>query len=206
MFKRDWFDILPARPVCLQLVRYWDKAGTAGGDGARTAGVLMGRTPENQYVLLDVIKDRLSATDREKLILQTARLDGPTVTVWVEQEPGSGGKESAENTVRNLAGFTCMIERVTGAKEVRAEPLAAQAAVRNVKLVAAPWNGEFIGEAEVFPVGRLKDQIDAAAGAFNKICTPTGAWDASILPPLQVTAEEAEEPAISIGDYQMDFN
>jgi len=31
-------------------------------------------------------------------------------------------KESAENTVRNLAGFYVSADRVTGSKEVRAEP------------------------------------------------------------------------------------
>src|SRR5262249_54420238 len=41
--------------------------------------------------------------------------------VGVEQEPGSGGKESAEATIRNLAGFRVFADKVTGSKEVRAE-------------------------------------------------------------------------------------
>lgn len=202
MFKREWFGIIDHRPTCVQLVRYWDKAGTAGGDGARTAGVLMGRTALNEYIILDVVKDRLAATEREQLIKATAQLDGPQVTVWVEQEPGSGGKESAENTVRNLAGYCCYIERVTGAKEVRAEPFAAQCSIRNVKLLRAEWNSEFIGEAEVFPVGRLKDQIDAASGSFNKICAPTGAWDTSLLPPVSVGDPSREyDPFAETNDF-----
>jgi hypothetical protein len=36
--------------------------------------------------------------------------------VGVEQEPGSGGKESAESTIRNLIGFRCFADRVTGSK------------------------------------------------------------------------------------------
>ena len=44
MFHRDWFCVVEQRPGCAQRVRYWDKAATAGG-GARTAGVLIARTP-----------------------------------------------------------------------------------------------------------------------------------------------------------------
>ena len=44
----------------------------------------------------------------------TAERDGGEVAVWLEQEPGSGGKESAEASIRNLAGFTVHADRVTG--------------------------------------------------------------------------------------------
>ena len=162
MFKREWFDVLGYEPQFVRMVRFFDKAGTLGGKGARTAGVLMGRTEKGMFVILDVVKERLGAVEREALIKRMAIVDAQRydgrVTTYVEQEPGSGGKESAEATVRNLAGFDCRIERVTGAKEVRAEPLAAQASVGNVKLLKGKWNEEFLDEIEVFPVGRLKDQ------------------------------------------------
>lgn len=162
MFKREWFDVLGYEPQFVRMVRFFDKAGTLGGKGARTAGVLMGRTEKGMFVILDVVKERLGAVEREALIKRMAIVDAQRydgrVTTYVEQEPGSGGKESAEATVRNLAGFDCRIERVTGAKEVRAEPMAAQASVGNVKLLKGKWNEEFLDEIEVFPVGRLKDQ------------------------------------------------
>ena len=59
---------------------------------------------------------------------------------------------------------------------MRAEPFAAQASIRNVKLVDGDWAREFLDEAEMFPVGRLKDQVDAAGGAFNKLAAGTGAF------------------------------
>lgn len=162
MFKREWFDVLGYEPQFVRMIRFWDKAGTSTGSGARTAGVLVGRTEKGMFVILDVVKERLGAVEREALIKRMAIVDAQRydgcVTTYVEQEPGSGGKESAEATVRNLAGFDCRIERVTGAKEVRAEPMAAQASVGNVKLLKGKWNEEFLDEIEVFPVGRLKDQ------------------------------------------------
>jgi hypothetical protein len=72
---------------------------------------------------------------------------------------------------------------VTGSKEVRAEPFVAQCQNDNVRLVAGDFTMPFIEEAEVFPAGKFKDQIDAAAGAFNKLTAGYGydttyaAWD-----------------------------
>ena len=81
----------------------------------------------------------------------------------------SGGKESAENTVVNMAGFICNAERVTGPKEVRAEPFASQCKVGNVSILAGDWTAGFIAELCVFPGGRLRDKGDAAGGAYNKL-------------------------------------
>jgi hypothetical protein len=43
----------------------------------------------------------------------------------IEMEPGSGGKESAEATIRNLAGHICIADKPGAgrSKEVRAEPI-----------------------------------------------------------------------------------
>jgi phage terminase large subunit-like protein len=71
-------------------------------------------------------------------------------SVYVEQEPGSGGKESAENSVRMLRGYRAYADKVTGKKELRAEPYAAQVQGGNVKLVVGGWNEPFIDEQ--FPI------------------------------------------------------
>lgn len=180
-FKRVWFTIMRAVPRLVKIVRYWDKAGTKGGTGAETAGVLAASYKDltearvsfqTKYIILDVRTCREGASAREAMIKQTAAEDRATygfVETWVEQEPGSGGKESAENTVANLAGFSCYIERVTGSKEVRADPLCTQASVGKVCLLEAPWNGKLLDELEAFPTGALKDMVDGSSGAFNKI-------------------------------------
>jgi predicted phage terminase large subunit-like protein len=103
----------------------------------------------------------LAAMDRKNI-------RGPYEIV-VEQEPGSGGKESAEATIRNLAGYSVFADRVTGSKQLRAEPFAAQVQGGNVSLVAGDWIRDFLDEAESFPNGKFKDQIDAASGAFARL-------------------------------------
>lgn len=188
MFKLEWFAIrryseLPKTrfdngtevAIKYMIVRYWDKAGTEGGTGARSAGVLMMRSchPKPQYILVDVKKGRWSAGQRECNIKLTAEADreqyGPSVVTWMEQEPGSGGKESAQNTLTNLAGYQARAETVTGDKEIRAGPFATQCEAQNVWIVDGPWVDEYLSEVCGFPGGALKDQVDASSGAFNKL-------------------------------------
>jgi predicted phage terminase large subunit-like protein len=171
-FKRHWFQLVDAPPAQARRVRYWDKAGTAGG-GDYSAGVLMARGGDGVYYVEDVVRGQWSSHERNQVMLRTAQADaakyGNAVSQWVEQEPGSSGKESAEATVRQLAGFPVYAEPSTGSKEVRAEPFAAQAEAGNVRLVRGPWNGEYIEELCSFPNGRNDDQVDGSSGAFNHL-------------------------------------
>lgn len=178
IFKRDWFRIIPTVPAKGERVRYWDKAGTEGG-GARTAGVLM-LSSGGLYYVEHVVKGQWASHGREVIIKQTAQMDaeqyGNRVQVWIEQEPGSGGKESAEATIRNLAGFPIRADRVTGHKDVRIGPYAAQAGAGNVKLLRGPWNQDYIDEMCSIPTGEFRDQADASAGAFNKLAGGIYRW------------------------------
>lgn len=169
LFRREWFETVSHVPVGAQVaVRYWDKGGTADG-GDYSAGVLMVSHGGLWYVV-DVVRGRWSIRERNQIICQTAQLDSqnfPQLTTVVEQEPGSGGKESAEFTVRQLAGFHVRVDRVTGSKLVRSQPLADQSEAGHVRLVRGAWNYAFVEELSVFPAGDHDDQVDAASGAFS---------------------------------------
>ena len=88
-------------------VRYIDKAGTEDG-GAYTAMALMHLMKDGTFVIEDMKRGQWSALEREKTLLRTVEKDAADLelnySVFVEQEPGSGGKESAENSVRMLRG------------------------------------------------------------------------------------------------------
>jgi len=150
----------------IRKVRYWDKAGTHQA-GCYTVGVKMALLKNKTYVVLDVVRGQWEAGEREKIIKQVAELDGREVSIIVEQEPGSGGKESAEATIRNLAGFRCYADRPTGDKVLRADTFAVQLNAGNVVMLRAEWNSEYKRELEFFPYGKYKDQVDASSGAFN---------------------------------------
>lgn len=168
-FEWEKLEIVRSVPrMAKSVIRYWDKAGTEDG-GAYTAGVKMGLGVDGVYYILDVVRGQWGAPKRNATMKQTAGIDGVDVHVWVEQEPGSGGKESAEITIKDFAGYTIKKERATGDKVVRADPYSIQVEAGNVRLLAGDWNKAFIDEHKVFPVGKYKDQIDATSGAFNKL-------------------------------------
>lgn len=172
LFKREWFGTpLTEAPRFLHnWVRYWDKAATEGA-GDWSAGVLIGRAGAAYYIL-DVTRGQWSPAARNTVIRQTTAMDAaeyPRYTVWVEQEPGSGGKESALNTISELAGYDVHAETVTGSKVVRAAPFAAQCEVGNVKIVAGSWNSAYLNELCAFPKGPNDDQVDGSSGGFAKL-------------------------------------
>ncbi|HEY3965444.1 MAG TPA: phage terminase large subunit [Planctomycetaceae bacterium] len=168
MFHRDWFKTVPELPRGAKVaVRYWDKAATDGG-GDYSVGVLIVEYDGLWYVA-DVVRGQWSTFQRNSIIRQTAQLDNQRfdncVTV-VEQEPGSGGKESATFTIHKLAGMRVRADKVTGTKAARAQPFADQCEAGHVFLVRGKWNTRFVEELCVFPAGDYDDQVDASSGAF----------------------------------------
>lgn len=171
MFKVDHFQIVDSIPSAVSIiksVRYWDKAGTAGG-GTYTVGVKMHKLKTGKYLISDVKRGQWSTDERENIIRETAEADGNKVTVYVEQEPGSGGKDSVQATIRNLAGYSVYADLPSGDKIFRADPCSVQVNNGNVLLLRSDWNRPFIEEHRFFPFSTYKDQVDATSGAFGKL-------------------------------------
>jgi len=89
------------------------------------------------------------------------------------QDPGQAGKVQASDLVAMLAGYVVHAEPETGDKVTRAEPIAAQAAAGNLRLVRGDWNEAFLDELGNFPSGSQKDQVDALSGAFGRLLKRT---------------------------------
>jgi predicted phage terminase large subunit-like protein len=171
MFKVKNFQIidqLPAEVNFVETARYWDKAGTQDG-GCYTVGCKIVKLKNGKYIVLDVVRGQWSAEIRERIIKQTAQTDGIAVQQVIEQEGGSGGKESAEATVINLAGFSIHKDRPVGNKIFRADTFSVQVNAGNVMLLRGEWIKAFVKELAFFPFGKYKDQVDAAAGAFQRL-------------------------------------
>jgi len=127
--KLKVLNVMINRKDVMHSVRYVDKAGSENADSAFTACVLMHKMKDGTYVIEHVARGHWSALEREQKIKTLASVDSKVCASYelvIEQEPGSGGKESAENTIRNNAGIRVSADRVTGKKEIRAEPFVAQ--------------------------------------------------------------------------------
>jgi len=167
--KRAWLPIVDAAPAKAARVRYWDLAGSESDAAKRTAGIRMAGPVDGVYYVEHAITGKWTTGARNKVIRQVAETDGKAVKIRIEQEPGSSGLDTARDLVKLLAGFAIRPDRVTGDKDVRLEPFAAQAEGGNVKLVRGDWNGDYIEELCAVPTGRYRDQADATAGAFNEL-------------------------------------
>jgi predicted phage terminase large subunit-like protein len=181
MLKREWFEIVPADrvPKFTGRLRWWDMAATkkvATNDPDFTSGALLGITAEQEVYIINVNSSRESSFSTEKLIKQTAELDGKAVAIWMEQEPGSAGKTICEQWLRKLIGYAFRYEPSTGAKEAFVDIFSAGAERGIVKIVGAPsggmtptWIEPFLDEACAFPNAAHDDKVESVAKAYCKI-------------------------------------
>ncbi len=180
VFKEHWFppeifltDDQLEFVKFVHYIRYWDKAGTDAA-GAFTVGLLMAVDEDGLFYLLDVKRAQLSDLERNKMIKNVTELDykryGHNCSIWIEQEPGSGGKESAAISQRQLAGYNVRIDPVSDSKGVRLRPYAAQCEAGNVRIKKADWTKAYVGELlEWSEKAKYVDQVDASSGAFNHL-------------------------------------
>lgn len=167
-FQPHMFQVLPTLPAGGITVRGWDLAATAGG-GDWTAGVKLVRYPDGKFVVADVVRLQQNTSERDKAILNTASNDGHGVRIGLPQDPGAAGKSQVAYHVSSLVGYRVEATPETGDKVTRASPVAAQAQVGNVALVAGPWNKAFLDELEAFPSSAPDDQVDALSRAFGML-------------------------------------
>ena len=173
MFDRGWWEIVEAAPAGGRSVRGWDLAATDETAGkkshaAYTAGCRM-KLVAGVYYMEDMVHFRGSPGEVERRIKNIAAQDGRDVLIDLPQDPGQAGKAQIRYLVRQLAGYNVRSSPESGAKEVRAEALSAQAEAGNVKLVRGAWNTKFIDEAAFFPNSEFSDQIDAGSRAFHRL-------------------------------------
>ncbi len=180
-YKRSWFRIIDAAPSQVTgRVRHWDLAATApseGNDPDWTVGVKMARTKDGMFIIEDITRFRESPGAVEQAIRNTAEADGKGCSISIPQDPGQAGKSQSKALALLLAGFVFSSKPETGDKVTRQKPLSAQAEAGNVALVRGPWLEKFFQELEAFPSkGVHDDQVDAAAGAFDALCSDKAAW------------------------------
>lgn len=177
LFRVNSFTIIDAIPAdAKNFVRAWDKAGSEA-TGDYTAGVL-GCEYEGKIYFLDLQHGQWNSGRRDDNVDATASLDytdyGQRVQIWIEKEPGSGGKQSGELSVSRLRGYRAKLELACASsnKNLWADSLASQCDVGNVYLLRGPWNNKFIKEFIAFPNAAHDDIVAAASLCFMKLSKP----------------------------------
>ena len=185
MFPLGTLKLVDAAPAQMRAkVRYYDTASAGPGKGDWTVGVLMGAGLDGRFYVLSVVRGQWPSDERNAAIKATAESDRARygdVSIYVERPPGLG-KESTEAIIRMLAGFTAYADPVAGDKASRAEPLSAQCRAGNVSIVRGHTPAEqrdvadFLRVVHDFPFAAHDDDVDAAAGAFNRLASAPPPW------------------------------
>jgi predicted phage terminase large subunit-like protein len=178
MFKHAWFagkflestDIQPNT----RYWRHWDLAASKGENADYTCGVKLARMSDGRFVVVDVVRVKLEGHNVRALIKSTADQDGRYCGVSIPRDVGQAGKVQAADYSTLLAGWNVVTEAETGSKEVRAEPVAAQAYNGNLYIKRASWNEDYLEELCLFPAAPHDDQVDATSGAFARFVTVEG--------------------------------
>jgi phage terminase large subunit-like protein len=196
LFSRKWFCIVPDAdvPSSALRVRYWDLASTdpkkrKGKDKRApdwTVGLKLAYY-QGMYWIEDIVRVQLSPRDVEQVVRDAAAMDGYSVTIRMEKEPGSSGEITVDHYGRNVVpGYNFMGISSTGSKPERAGAASAAAQSGRIHITQRCRNIlAFLDEADVFPEGAKDDCIDALSGAFNHfrvgtiLRAPTGLKKAS---------------------------
>ena len=106
-----WFPVVQALPAGeLRYCRFWDvggdakKANNRRSDPDWTVGAKLARAPDGRIFIVDLIRVQATSGDVDRLIKQTALLDGHECAVREEQEGGSSGLAIIKLRKKGLAG------------------------------------------------------------------------------------------------------
>ena len=177
-------------------IRYWDLAaseakivrGKKRTDPDSTIGTKFSfvRTGAedvmNRFYIEDQVGGQWEIDEIQQKIIETAEKDGQKVPIYIEQEPGSGGKNQiamlAKYIKTKLPGWVVEGHRPEGDKIIRANVWFAEAAHGNVWIVRGRWNDDFFKELGSFPNARHDDRIDSVSGARH-VVAPLKKWSSA---------------------------
>lgn len=194
---RSWFrgKVLPHPPeIVTGRVRYWDLAATEKktvgqekNDPDETVGTKMswiedgsvndkGVREIGKFYIENQRSGFLKYEEILDLIIEVAELDGPYIPIYLEQEPGSGGKNQVAAIAKHIKEKLGSQYRVyghspreIGDKVMRANVWFAEAANGQFYLVHGNWNEGFLEQLDEFPAGKKDDKIDSVSGARHTI-------------------------------------
>lgn len=176
----SWFNgkFVGDTPDVFARVRYWDLAasekkisrGIKSNDPDETVGTRLSWDKiGDAFYIEDQVGGHWEWKDIKDIILETAENDGPYVKVYIEQEPGAGGKnqvaELKDFITSKLPGWTVEGHRPEGDKIMRANIWFAEAKDGKIYIVKGDWNEKFLDQFSSFPEARHDDRVDSVSGA-----------------------------------------
>jgi len=178
----------PTDPPVVRRVRYFDFASSPDPDAAYTATVLMAIHKDGSFTIEHMDKIQKGPGERNKWQRRYANMDAKTfgefqVKQMEEKQPGAAGRDRVIAFVKLMRGHSAAVDKIEGegSKTTRADPFAGSVAGGIVRIARiSPWGKPnpieaFKNELRAFPMGKLKDWVDAGSGAHNYLTrAPSG--------------------------------
>lgn len=203
LFRRQWFERVPAAPEDCKWVRFWDLAATqpseSNPDPDYTVGLRLGRHPNGTYYVEHVNRFRKMPKGVKDAGRAMADRDGVNTAIVLEQEPGSSGKTVVHDWQSFLDDRNVRGKPSTGTKWNRASVVSSAAERGLIKLVEADWNAAFLDELEAFTETddhAHDDQVDALSGAYEALAKDRAMYSVDTRP-------SAAEPVYRSGDITL---
>lgn len=191
-----WFDdhileFIPEEVKIKRYVRFWDLAATEKkmgfgykiaslNDPDETVGTLMAWDGKKDFYIADQVSGFWEWDDIKKHILNTAKIDGPFVKIYIEQEPAAGGKNQvaalAEYLREELPSWPLAVgQKAEGDKVMRANIWFGEANNGHFWMLKGMWNEPFLSQLGSFPIAKHDDKVDSVSGARLAIA-PIAQW------------------------------
>ena len=182
-FKNKIIAKIPEDVIIKAYVRYWDLAasekkvaGKRSDDPDETVGTLMAWDGKDFYIM-DQVCGYWGYDQIKQNIALVAEQDSKLVSIYIEQEPGAGGKNQVADIAKleSLSGYTVREHKPEGDKVLRANLWFGEAAQGRVYLIRGSWIDGFLEQLSSFPIMRHDDRIDSVSGA--RMCiAPIRKW------------------------------
>lgn len=164
-FKKEWVDAVKLHEhEIVSYCRAWDIAGSLPTEDNPnpdyTAGVLMAKTKQGKYIIVDVVRFRARYGEVINRIIQVGHTDPEGTRIVIPQEPGQAGKAAGQMMIADLVseGLSARMRPTNKSKVIRFQPFAAAAEAGLVSYVEDEWNDEYFSEMEGFDGSRrVKD-------------------------------------------------
>lgn len=184
---RNWFKdkVLPVAPEkVMKRVRFWDLAATekkqAKDDPDEAVGSLISKfeidgDKRPQFCLEHQVAGWWGWDSLLDAIANTARHDGPYVTIVLEEEPGSGGKNQVAAVKTHFKRFPELAShKIVGqrARDVGDRVMAANAhwfgaaAEGRMWIVKGTWNDKFMSQLDGFTLVEHDDRVTSVTGGM----------------------------------------
>lgn len=168
MFKREFFHVTDTLPPCSNWVRFYDLAASTKTSADFTVGAKVGLADGN-LLIADIARGRWEWPDAIKVIRETALIDGPDVSVGIEDVGVQRGLYQMLMREPRLVGIPIRPIQVTTDKITRANPWLSRAEQGKVLLQRASWNAAFLDEVCAFPETAHDDIVDSVSGATQML-------------------------------------